>query len=390
VLFLYQIIFIVSAYAMLHTYVVYPALIWFLNRNKKNKNAIQYTAQDNLPTIAVICAAYNEEKVIEEKIISTFKTDYPKEKITFYIGTDNCSDKTVDIIKNLQASYPNLKLIEFTSRTGKIGIINKLCPAAEAEILVMTDANVFFKENSFFELAKHFKNAEVQMVCGNIQKRPLNKETVTVNELQYMNFENGVKYAESKQWSIVMGAEGGCYALRKDAYRKVPANFNVDDFFITCLVLRNKKQILFEPEALVYEDLASNTKDEFRRKARIATGNFQNLFYFKDLCFRFWTSTGFAYISHKVLRWLTPFLFLLNFVACVTLIKTCVLFEVIFFGQLFLLLIPFLNWLLVKMKIHIGLFVSLSHFTVMNAALFVGFVRYNKGVGSSVWEPVDR
>ena len=142
---------------------------------------------------------------------------------------------------------------------------------------------VFFKENTFFELVKHFKNSEVQMVCGNIQKRPLNRETVTVNELQYMNFENHVKYAESKQWSIVMGAEGGCYALRKEAYRKVPSNFNVDDFFISCLVLRNKKQILFEPDALVYEDLASNTKDEFRRKARIATGNFQNLFYFKEI-----------------------------------------------------------------------------------------------------------
>jgi hypothetical protein len=44
----------------------------------------------------------------------------------------------------------------------------------------------------------------------------------------------------------------------------------------------------------------------------------------------------------------------------------------------------------VTIKIRITILISLSHFMVMNAALFVGFVRYNKGVGSSVWQPVDR
>ncbi|MGZ3863860.1 MAG: glycosyltransferase [Bacteroidia bacterium] len=375
---------------MLHTYILYPLFLWLITRNKKNRNTVVFSPGEELPAISVICAAYNEEKVIEEKIISTFKTNYPKEKITFYIGTDNCSDKTVPIIKKLQEKYPALKLVEFTKRTGKIGIINKLCPEAEGEILVMTDANVYFKEDSFFELIKHFKNPEVQMVCGNIIKRPLNKETVTVNELQYMNFENSLKYAESKQWGIVIGAEGGCYAMQKAAYKKVPGNFNVDDFFITCLVLQNKKLVLFEQDAIVYEDLASNTKDEFRRKARIATGNFQNLFYFKKLALSLFTSTWFAYMSHKVLRWFTPFLFLFNFISCSILIPTSYLFIPFFYAELFLLIIPFINWLLVKMKIKIGLFISLSHFMVMNAALFVGFVRNTKGVASSVWEPVDR
>ena len=386
----FAIVFIVSAYAMLHTYVLYPLFLLVFTRNRKNTNTVLFSAEDNLPNIAVICAAYNEEKVVEEKIISTFKTNYPQEKIIFYFGTDACSDKTVSIIKKWQSTYPNLQLVEFTERTGKIGIINKLCPDAKADILVMTDANVFFKENTFFELVKNFKNPEIQLVCGNIIKRPLNKEAVTTNELQYMNFENFLKHAESKKWDTVMGAEGGCYALRKEAYKKVPGNFNVDDFFITCLVMRNKKQIVFEPEALVYEDLASNTKDEFRRKARIATGNFQNLFYFKDLLFPFWRPTGFAFLSHKVLRWLTPFFFLLNFISCVLLINLSPLFAILFYAQLFFLIAPFINRILVFLRIKIKPLISLSHFTVMNAALFVGFVRYNKGVGSSVWQPVDR
>ncbi len=389
-LIIYQIVFCVTALAVLHTYIFYGLFLYFFSSGKKNKNILTYLSTDEHPEIAVICAAYNEEKVIEEKINSTFNTTYPKEKITFYIGTDACTDSTVAIIKKIQLSYPNLKLAEFTTRTGKIGIINKLCTEAPASLLVMTDANVFFKPDTFFELAKHFKNPEVHMVCGNVIKRPLNKETVTQNELHYMNFENSLKYAESKQWQIVMGAEGGCYALRKDSFKKVPSNFNVDDFFITCLVLRSKKQILFEPDALVYEDVASTTKNEFTRKARIATGNFQNLFYFKDLLYKFWGKIGFAFLSHKVLRWLTPFFFLLNYICCVMLIKTNVVFEILFFIQLFLLVLPLLNYLLVLIKIRINPLISISHFMIMNAALFVGFIRFSKGVGSSVWQPVDR
>ena len=34
-----------------------------------------------LPTISFIVAAYNEEKVIEEKILNTLRIDYPKELV---------------------------------------------------------------------------------------------------------------------------------------------------------------------------------------------------------------------------------------------------------------------------------------------------------------------
>ena len=81
---------------------------------------MQYQLNDELPEIAIICAAYNEETVIAQKIDSTFETNYPKEKIVFYIGTDACNDNTVAIIKEYQKKVPLLKLVEFTERTGKI------------------------------------------------------------------------------------------------------------------------------------------------------------------------------------------------------------------------------------------------------------------------------
>ncbi|HTA62587.1 MAG TPA: glycosyltransferase [Bacteroidia bacterium] len=373
---------------MLHTYIIYPAILYVLAKNKKNTTDNLFKPSDALPDIAVICAAYNEERVIEEKINSVFTTNYPKEKISFYIGTDACSDNTVPIVKRMQAKYPLLKLVEFTERSGKINILNKLCSLAQSSVFVMTDANVFFKEDTFFELAKHFKNQDVKLVCGNIIKRALNQETVTKNELHYLNFENFLKSAESKLWSIVIGAEGGCYALRKTSYLEIPAHFIADDFFITCHVLNTNGKIVFEDNAVVHEDASAETKGEFRRKARIATGNFQNLAYFKGLLKNPFSKIGFAFLSHKVLRWLTPFFFMLNAICCAFLGADNFLFEYVLAIELAILFSPVLNALFEKMGIKIKPLISASHFVVMNRALFVGFVRYSRGVTSSVWQPV--
>ncbi|MEO8761062.1 MAG: glycosyltransferase [Bacteroidia bacterium] len=383
-----EILFFLSTYAIFHTYIMYPFLLFIFSRNKNLVNDVQFLPTDNLPEIAIICAAYNEEKVIAQKIESVFNTNYSKEKITFYIGTDACSDNTVSIIKQLQEKYAQLKLVEFTERTGKINIINKLNELAQAPIFIMTDANVFFKNETLFELAKHFKNEEVKLVCGNIIKQAINKEAVTRNELQYINYENFIKNAESKLWHIVIGAEGGCYGLRKESFINIPAHFIADDFFVTCNVLSNKGKILFEEKAIVFEDTAAETSGEFRRKTRIATGNFQNLVYFKGLLKNPFSKIGFAFLSHKVLRWLTPFFFLLNFICCAVLMQDYTLFKYIFYLEIAILIIPILNNILFKIGIKIKPLISLTHFIVMNAALFVGFLRYCKGVTSSVWQPV--
>jgi len=382
--------FFVSVYCILHTYVFYPAFMLMLASVKKNKNKDFYFSAQEFPEITIVCAAYNEEKVIEETIRSTFATNYPKQNITFLVGTDSCSDKTVSIIKKLQSEFTGLKLLEFTRRTGKIGIINKLMSEAKTSVLIMTDANVYFTPTTLHELVKHFKNNSLGLVCGNIIKKPANTGAVTQSELSYMNFENRLKYAESVNCGIVIGAEGGCYAVRKEILTEIPSHFIADDFFITCLALKNKKQIVFERDAIAHEELAAETSGEFRRKARIATGNFQNLFFFMSLALQVWTKTGICFFSHKILRWKTPFLFINCLVIEILLFNTHPFFRVAFFSQIALLILPLLNWILTKTGIKIKPLIVLSHFMLMNAALLVGFFRYLRGVKSSVWEPVKR
>lgn len=378
-------LFILAVYAMLHAYIIYPVLLWIFAPKKRMETSLPAFDEE----ITIICAAYNEEKVIAQKIESTFESEFPKNKIRFLIGTDNCSDRTVEIIRSYMIKYPGINLFEFKERRGKINIINELCGQAATAVIVMTDANVFFKRDTLPRLLSGFSDNSVQMVCGNIVKRAVSENTVTRNELQYLGFENFIRKKESSLFNTVIGAEGGCYAIRREMLVAVPSHFNVDDFFITASVLYRNGKIIFAEEAVCFEDTAADTAGEFRRKKRIATGNFQNLFYFKSLLNPF-SRVGFAYVSHKVLRWLAPFFYLISMAYAAALSYQSRLFLFILSAQLLLLLVPPLNFLLRKINIHISLLQSLSHFIAMNAALLAGFFLYCRGVKSSIWQPVKR
>ncbi len=267
----------------MHTYIFYP--LWIIaSTPKKKQNEELYLETDELPTIDVLLAAYNEEKVLEEKINSMLNTTYPIEKLNIYIGSDASTDRTNEIIRSFAEKNPNVHLVEFPGRTGKSGIINKLAENATADLFVLTDANVMFFPDTFFKLVQHFKNPKVAQVAANIVKVAPKTEGIAKQEINYIQFENKIKYAESLRWKSLMGAEGGCYAIRKEWFAPVPKNFYMDDFYITMNVIEKGGYALFEPEAICHEDVPTSGDEEFKRKGS------------RDFSMAHWPPTSLAFL----------------------------------------------------------------------------------------------
>ena len=379
------IILICSSFLILHTYVFYPLFMILIYRNS-NHNQLLFYSDDELPSIAILIAAYNEEKVIEKKILSVFNTNYPSSKLKVFIGSDASTDRTDEIISNLTNTYSNIEFIKFKGRVGKISIINHLQSLCDEPVLILSDANVIFKQNTIFELVKYFKDSNVGLVSANIIKESSNNDGISYQEKKYLNFENKIKASESYAFNFIMGAEGGCYAIRNNLFSKVPSNFIVDDFFITMQVLERKNYALINNLAICIEDVTTDISSEYRRKVRISSGNFQNLFFFKHLLFDF-SSICFAFWSHKVLRWLTPFFIFICLFSSVFLIPYHKFFIWISCIQLLLLLFPLFNYFF---KFNNVFLKFIAHFYLMNFALFEGFIKFIKGIKSSIWEPINR
>lgn len=382
------ILFWIAAFLVLHSYVIYPLLVIFLPTRKQEPE--QFSLDDELPEVTILMAAFNEESVIEQKLLSVFNSSYPVDKISVLVGSDKSEDETDNIILNLTKTYPNLQLVRFENRTGKSGIINTLVSLSKTPLFIATDANILFDEDTIFHLVKRFKENSIKLVGGNIVYHNKKDTGIAIQEHVYLNWENKIKQGESKRWWLALGVEGGCYAMRKSAFVKIPDLTFMEDFYLTMATLYKKGHVWFEAEAQCYEDVSTEIAEEFKRKVRISIGNWQNLSRFSGMIFSPLWPIGFAFFSHKVLRWFTPFLliFILG-IALILSIPGNIYSTLVMIALVVFLLLP-LDFALMKRNMHTGILRFINHFVLMNTALLVGFFKYSKGVKSNVWQPTKR
>ena len=349
-----------------------------------------YQSISEWPAVTIVFSVFNEEKVIKRKLESILNSDYPKDKLQILIGSDNSTDETHQIIEEFIIQNQNITLIKKESRHGKLKIINELVDLTTTEHLVLTDANVFFEPITLKALVYNLIAKDAKMVCGNILKFSPKNKGISDQEIFYMNFENQLKYHESLRYGFCLGVEGGCYAIIKSSFAKVPDGFLMDDFFITLDVIEKKGKVLFEPEALCYEDVNDDPMIEFKRKIRISLGNFRNLKFYKHLLFPIHKGLGFAFLSHKVLRWVTPFALVFSFFLSYAVSYYFSIFIVVSLSYSLLLILPALTIYLEKINLKIPFVNSLGHFILMNFALLIGYLKFISATNESAWDPPKR
>jgi cellulose synthase/poly-beta-1,6-N-acetylglucosamine synthase-like glycosyltransferase len=384
-----EIVFFLSLFGILHTYLIYPTLLLLLKRFFPKTSTPEVASLTDLPTIEIIFAAYNEESVIREKILSSFHTTYPLEKLIVTVGTDNCSDETDAILTKLQKEFPNLNHQPFNQRTGKAGIINKLTKASKADYLILTDANIIFKKDTISQLLSTITNEAAGIVGGNIEYFKNNTQGISNQEKSYLQLENRIKEAESELFGKVMGVEGGCYIIRRDLFPNIPPLFFMEDFFVSLSVIEKKYKVLFNSKAVCFEDVSTHKQEEFKRKVRISIGNFQNLNRFKTLVFKEFFPVGLAFLSHKILRWLSPFFLILLFASSLFLMEQSAFYQGLVYSYFAFLFLGILGILFSQNK-TVSWIKYPGHFLYMNLALLKGFFIYLKGVNTNVWQPTSR
>lgn len=366
-----------------YTYAFFPLGTITLARRKPPR---QYPSPAQLPTVEVIIAAYNEEALLEQCVRSLLASAYLPERLTICVGSDGSTDQTNAILEQLAVEAPQLRARIFPTRRGKQHVLNDLAHESTAEILVLADADVTFTPTTVAELVKPFADPAIGLVAGRLVRRARTQRSIEPVEQTYSSLETKLKHAESVLWSLVMGADGACYAIRRELFCPVPPSHAVDDFFISMNVLANGWKAAFQWDAVCSCDIASSAAEEFRRKVRIARGNWQNLRHYWRLLRNPFSRVGFCFYSHKLLRWLGPILLLGAFGSAVALALESAFYRIVaaVFGVVLLLpvgierlsRIPGLNYA--------------AHFVYMNYALLLGMVQYACGVNSGIWQPPAR
>ncbi|WP_242339485.1 MULTISPECIES: glycosyltransferase family 2 protein [Anaeromyxobacter] len=341
---------------------------------------------DAWPRVSIVFSAFDEETVIRHKIENCLALDYPPDRLEIVVGCDGCTDRTAEIAR--AAGGDRVTVHELTPRAGKSAAISKLVPGARGDLVVLTDANVMLEPGALRALVRRFRDPAVGAVVGRL--RLYNPTRAEFEESLYWKYETVLKYYEGKH-GAVLGANGGLYAIRRILFSPIRPDTIVEDFVIPVRIAVRGWKVPYEPDAVAHEETTEDAGREFVRRARIGAGDWQALARVPDLLDPRTGFLFFSFVSHKLLRWTTPFLLALALVLSVPLAAQpgAWLYRALLLGQLL-----FYGLALAGPRVaagRLGRVASLAHyFVTMNAALAVGLWRFVRGTQRATWERTER
>ena len=369
-----QIIFILLILSVIYAYFGYPLLLALLALTGRRKEYTGDETESSLPGLALLIAAYNEEDIIEEKILNSLALEYPRDKLTIAVVSDGSSDRTDEIAERYRAK--GIELIRVEGRRGKTIARNEAVARTDCEVIVFSDANAMYQKDALVKLARHFSDPDVGVVCGNLRLVEDEEE-----ENLYWKYEKLIKVYENRFHSII-GANGSIYAIRRSLYEPLPAEVD-DDFIAPLKAYSEGYRLVLDLEAVSIEkDIASSDMQvEFQAKRRVVMRGIQSLaevsYLLNPLKF---PAMSFQLTSHKLFRWSVPFLLLaillLNF-----LVPRNLVYSIIFFLQ-----IAFYSSAVTGILSGFKPFYIPAYFVSTNTAVFLAVLEYIMGRRSRTWE----
>ena len=389
-----KILFWICLVICVYTYVGYGILLYLLiliKRLLKGKPQPMSLPDDSeLPDVAFMVCAFNEEDVVEMKMQNIHELDYPKDKLHIIWVTDGSTDNTNE---RLQA-YPDVEIVFSPERRGKTAALNHGISQVKSEITVMTDANTLVNREAIREIVRCMQDPQVACVAG--EKRVMSRhegEIAAEGEGLYWKYESTLKRLDSELYSA-MGAAGELNAIRTKLYEPMPETALLDDFVMSMKLVEQGYRIAYTSNAYAMEYGSANLEEESKRKRRIAAGGLQRSWWLRSMMNPFrYPLVAFQFVSHRVLRWsITPIamLALIPLNVALVMMKAGTAYTVIWILQIIFYLAAFGGYLLEQRGKKNKLLYVPYYFLFMNINVFRGMHYLKTHQGGGTWEKAKR
>lgn len=197
--------------------------------------------------ISLIIPAYNEEKNISgtlEKYDDFFEKKFGRD-YEIIIVPNNCTDNTLEIVKNFYKGHKQIKILNLQYYTGKGGAVMKGFEIAKGEYVGFVDADISTNPENFFKLYKNKGNFDGIIASRRINgaiikpKRKLNRELSSYLFNKLVNLLFDLKFKDTQCGAKLFKKETITILLKN--YTEKGWIFDVD---LLCLCKKNKLKIL--------------------------------------------------------------------------------------------------------------------------------------------------
>jgi glycosyltransferase involved in cell wall biosynthesis len=289
----------------------------------------------SLPSLSLIVAAHDEQASIAAKVANALALDYPRERLEVIVACDGCSDATAE-----HARAAGADIVLELPRAGKVRTQDAAVAQARGEILAFSDANALWEPAALRALAGAFfaegeggvgseggvgnepamrgrkpragaprgERPPVGYACGQVRfVQAASGGAATNQEGVYWRYEMAVRELESRLCSITAG-NGAIYATRRESYLVVDPIMGHDLSFPFNVVKRGWRAV-YVPDARAREPMVPSIEGELARKRRMMSHTWPIVVRGGMLSPRGYPPRyALMILSHRLLRYLTPFL----------------------------------------------------------------------------------
>ena len=359
-----------SSAVVAYTWILYPLLVRLLN--SWPVPFARPTSSSELPFVSIIIAAHNEQETIAEKLQNCLGLAYPHDRLEIMVASDGSTDRTAEIVRTLSARDPRIVWIESDRRLGKSGIQNLAAIKARGEVFLFTDASTRMPSGVLQTMTNDLADPRVGLVTATVFFGH-SEDAVEKGQGFYWRYELFLRAAESDLGILATGS-GQALLVRRELFRPLPGCYG-DDCIMPLDVRLQGFRVVQDRLAIVYDTMPHSIEGELRARIRMTARNWAGTLSRPALLnpLRF-PLTSVGLVSHKLLRWLTPF-----FLAAILLSSAILAFQgeasALWWLQIGFYLSALIGWSLAKKQKPAWLFGYPFSFCLANVGFMLGIVK---------------
>ncbi len=295
-----------GALGLLLVWAVYPLIVRLLALLRRGHSPSSRDA----PMVSVVLATREDAPAIRVRVQDLLHAEYEREKLEVIVALDASNATTAESLVGLPA---NVRVVRGDDPGGKSSTLNAGVRAARGDVLVFADSWQRFHPRAIGVLARRAMVGRTGAVSG----RLVLPDSGSFSPAHaYLSYESTLRQAEARVHSAV-GVVGAIWGMRRQLWKPLPPALILDDVYTPMRLVLDGWRIDYAREATAHETRAPEAGSEFRRKVRTLTGVIQLCAWLPAVLLPIRNPIWAQFVSHKLLRLLTPYFLLLIAVAAV-------------------------------------------------------------------------
>lgn len=278
--------------AFIFYYPIIMSIVWMIGATffywRRERNLPELPELHRFPLVSVLIPARNEGLDIRDTILSVVNSAYPNVEIV--VVNDASTDNTLEILRQLQQEYANVRILNLEKNMGKANGLNLAFSMSKGEVIATIDADCLLDRCAIHWAVWHFEHfPRVGALTGNPRVRNRTSLLAKVQTAEYSSVIGLIKRTQRLVGKI-MTVSGVIAFWRRTAILNAGLWSNdmiTDDIDMTWKIEKRFWDVRYEPNVICWMLVPESVKGLWRQRKRWAQGGAEVLKKHRDV-FRSW------------------------------------------------------------------------------------------------------